>query len=99
MRERRGIYRAWVGKSERKRSLERPRQRWEDNIRIDFQEVGCGSIDWIDLAQDRGRWRDVVKAVLDLQAPQNAGNSINHVTNIIVTNNCLQLHPNPYLQT
>ena len=64
MRERRGIYRAWVGKSERKRSLERPRQRWEDNIRIDFQEVGCGSIDWIDLAQDRGRCRSLVNKAI-----------------------------------
>jgi len=76
MGERRGIYRVWVGKPEGKRSLRRPRQRWEDNIRIDLQEVGCGSIDWIELAQDRNMWRDVVKAVMNLWAPQNAGNSI-----------------------
>jgi hypothetical protein len=56
MGERRGIYRVLVGKSEGKRPLGRPRHRWEDNIsKMDLQEVGCGSMDWIKLAQDRDR--------------------------------------------
>ena len=53
MEERRGVYRVLVGKPERKRPLGRPRFRWEDNIKIDLQEVGCGVMDWIGLAQDR----------------------------------------------
>ena len=65
-----------MGKPEGKRPLVRPRQRWEDNIRIDLQEVGCGGMDWIELAQDRDMWRAVVKAIMNLRAPQNAGNSI-----------------------
>ena len=57
MRERRGIYRVLVGKSAGKRPLGRPRHRWEDNIKMDLQEVGFGSVDWIELAQDRDGWR------------------------------------------
>jgi len=53
MRERRGVCRVLVGKSEGKRPLGRPRRSWEDNIKIDVQEVGCGGMDWIELAQDR----------------------------------------------
>jgi hypothetical protein len=52
-----GVYMVLVGKSEGKRPLGRPRRIWEDNIKIDLQEVGCGSMDWIELAQDRNRWR------------------------------------------
>ena len=55
--ERRGVYRVLVGKPEGKRPLERPRLRWEENIKMDLQEVGCGGMYWIDLAQDRKRWR------------------------------------------
>jgi len=65
--ERRGVYRVLVGKSEGKRPLGRPRRKWEDNIKIDLQEVGCGDMDWIDLAQDRDRWRALVNAVMNLQ--------------------------------
>jgi len=54
--ERRGIYRILLGKSEGKRPLGRPRHRWEDNIKMEHQEVGCGVVDWIELAQNRGRW-------------------------------------------
>jgi hypothetical protein len=55
--EGRGVYRVLVRKPEGKRLLGRPRLRWEDNIRVDLQEVGCGCEDWIGLAQDRDRWR------------------------------------------
>jgi hypothetical protein len=65
--EERGVYRVLVGKPEGKRPLRRPRHRWEDNIRMDLQEVGCGSIDWIWLAQDRDRWQAIVNAVINLQ--------------------------------
>jgi len=67
MGERRGVYRALVGKPEGKRPLGRPR--WEDNIKMDLQEVGCGDIDWIELAEDRDRWRALVTAVINLRIP------------------------------
>jgi hypothetical protein len=60
-----------VGKPEGKRPLGRPRRRWKDNIKMDLQEVGCGSMDWIELAQDRDRWRELVKAVMNLRVPYN----------------------------
>jgi hypothetical protein len=49
--------------------LERPRRRWEDNIKLDLQEVGCGGLDWMELAQDRDRWRALVKAVMNIWVP------------------------------
>jgi hypothetical protein len=64
MRKERGMYRVSVGKTERRRSLVRPRRRWEDNIRMDLQEVGCGGMDWIGLAQDTDRWRATVNTVI-----------------------------------
>ena len=69
MGERRDVYRVLVRKPEGKRSLERPRRRWEDNIKMDLQEVGCGGMDWIDLGQDRNRWQAVVNDVNNLRAP------------------------------
>jgi len=69
MGERRGIYRVLVGKPEGKRPLGRTRHRWEDNIKIDLLEVGCGVMDWIELAQDRDRWRALVNAVINFQVP------------------------------
>jgi len=65
----RGVYRVLVGKPERERPLWRPRRRWEDNIKMDFQEVRCGSMDWIRLTQDRDRWRALVNAVMNLRVP------------------------------
>jgi len=58
-----------VGKSEGKRPLGRPKCRWDDNIKMDLHEVGCGGIDWIDLAQDRDRWQALVSAVMNLRVP------------------------------
>jgi hypothetical protein len=63
------VYRGLVGKLEGKRLLGRPRRRWEDNIKMDLDEVGCGSMDWIGLAQDRDRWRVPVNAVMNLRVP------------------------------
>jgi len=67
MGEERGVYRFLVGKPGGKRPLGRPRRRWVDNIRMDLQEVGCGHMDWIGLAQDRDRWRRLVSAVMNLR--------------------------------
>ena len=69
MGEGRGVYRVPMGKPEGKRLLGRPRRRWEDNIRMDLQEVGLGYEDWIGLAQDRDRWRALVSAVRNLRVP------------------------------
>jgi hypothetical protein len=69
MGERRGAYRALVGKSERRRPLGRPRRRWEDNIKTDLREVKWGNIDWIDLAKDSDRWRALVYTVMNLRVP------------------------------
>ena len=64
-----GVYMVLVGKPEGKRPLGRPRRRWVDNIRMDFQEMGCGYMDWIGLAQGRDRWRTLVSAVMNLRVP------------------------------
>jgi len=65
----RGVYRVWVGKHEGRRPLGRNRPRWEDNIKMDLQEVGCGVMEWIELAQDRDRWRALVTAVMNPPFP------------------------------
>jgi len=68
MGEGRGVYRVLVGKPEGRRPLGRPRRRWED-IRMDLREVGCECVDWMELAQDRDRWRALVSAVMNLRVP------------------------------
>jgi len=69
MGEEKVAYRVLVGKPEGKRPLGRPRRKWVDNIRMDLQEVGCGYLDWIGLAQDRDRWRTLVSAVMNPRVP------------------------------
>jgi len=69
MGEESGVYRVLVGKPEGRRPLGRPRRRWVGNIRMYLQEVGCGYMDWIGLAQDRGRWRTLVSAVMNPRVP------------------------------
>ena len=65
MGKRRGVYRVLVGKSEDQRPLGRPRRRWVDNIKMDLQKVGCGSVEWNDLTQDMDRWQALVNAVMN----------------------------------
>jgi len=69
MGESRGVYRVLVGKPEGKRLLGKLRRRWEDCIKMDLQEVGCEGMDWIDLVQDRDRWRALVNAVTNIRVP------------------------------
>ena len=69
MGEERGAFSVLVGKAEGKMPLGRPRRKWVDNIRMDLQEVGCGYVDWIGLAQDRDSWRTLVSAVMNLGVP------------------------------
>ena len=65
----RGVYRVLVGKYEGKRPLGRPRRRWEDNIKMNLQKVECGGMDWIELANNRDRWRALVNVVMNLRVP------------------------------
>jgi len=69
MGERRGVYRVLVRKPEGRRPLGRSRHRWGDNTKMDLQEVECGGMDWINLAQDRDRWRALVDVVMNLRVP------------------------------
>jgi len=67
--EEKGVYRVLLGKPEGRRPLGKPRRRWVGNIRMNLEEVGCGHMDWIGLAQDRNRWRTLVSAVMNLRVP------------------------------
>ena len=69
MGERRGVYRVLVGRPEGKRPIEKLRRRWEENIKMVLQEVRCGGMDWIELAQHRDRWRGLVNEVMNLRVP------------------------------
>ena len=69
MEEGRGVHKGLVGKPERKRPLGRPRRRWEDNIKMDIEEVRRGCGDWMELAQDRDRWRALMSAVMNFRFP------------------------------
>jgi len=71
--EGRGVYRVLVGKPEGKRPLGRPRRRWEDNIKMDLQELGRGCGDWMELAEDRDRWRARMSTVMNLRVPKMPG--------------------------
>jgi hypothetical protein len=68
MGEKRNVYRVLMGKPEGKRPLGRPRRRWENGITMDLREMDWGSVDWVELAQDRDRWQTVVNTVMNLQA-------------------------------
>ena len=69
MGENRGVYRVLVGKPEGRRPLGRPRHRWEDSIKMDLRDVGCGGVDWVELAEDRDRWRALVTEVMNVRVP------------------------------
>jgi hypothetical protein len=69
MGDRRGVYRVLVGKPDGKRPLGKPRRRWEDNNMADLQDLGCGGMDWTELAEDRDSWRTLVNAVINLRVP------------------------------
>ena len=69
MQQSKNSYRVLLGKPEGKRPLGRPRHRWEGNIKMDLREVGCDPGDWIALAEDKDKWRDYVRAVMNLQIP------------------------------
>ena len=73
MGEGRGVYRVLVVKFEGKRPMRRPRRRWEDNIKMGLQEVGGGCGDWMELAQDKDRWRTLVSTVMNLRVPKMRG--------------------------
>jgi hypothetical protein len=69
MGEVRGAHNILVGRPEGRRTLRRPRRRWEDNIKMDFMEIGFGDVYWIHWAQDRDRWRALVNTVINLRVP------------------------------
>ena len=87
-----GVYRVLVGKPEGKRPLGRPKRRW-----VDIQEVGCGYMDWIGLAQDRDRWWTLLSGVMNLRAPWNAGNFLTSCKLVIFSRRTLHRGVNKYI--
>jgi hypothetical protein len=83
MGEERGVHRVLVGKPEGKRPLGRPRRRWDDNIKMDLQEVGGCRGDWMELAQDRERWRALVSTVRDFRVPLKCGEFLDWLQRLI----------------
>jgi hypothetical protein len=83
MGENRNIYRQLVGKPEGRGPLGKPRHRWVDNIEINLGEVGWGGVDWIGLARDRDKWRNLVNALMNLQSPSNSGKLSSGYTTIV----------------
>jgi hypothetical protein len=77
--ERRGVYRVLVGKPEGKRPLGRPRRRWENNIKMDLKDVGCGGMAWVEMVRDRDRWRALVNAVMNLRGPLKCGEFLDYL--------------------
>jgi len=69
MGKKRGVYRVLVGKPEGKSPIGRARRRWKYNIKMDLQEVGCGVMDWIELAQDMDRWQTLMNEIMKIQVP------------------------------
>jgi hypothetical protein len=80
MGEKRNTYRILAGKPEEKRPLGRPRRGWVDNIKMDFREIGWDGGDWIDLVQDRDKWRGLVNTVINLLVPYNIGKFLSSCT-------------------
>jgi hypothetical protein len=73
MRDKRGVKRVFVRKAEGKIPIGRTRRRWENNIKMDLKDVGCGGMDWICLSQNRDRWWTLVNGIINLRVPQNTG--------------------------
>ena len=93
-----GCIGSWWGNRRERDKLGRPRRRWVDNIRMDLQEVGCGYMDWIGLAQDRDRWRTLVSAVMNLRVSWNLGNFLTSCKPVSFSRRTLHYGVSKYVQ-